>query len=309
VKTWLLVDDQSEEARSFARVISESEEVNVVTCLGSEAEEKLVRKELDPAGILMDVDLSGERRALSSGPGIAQNIRLAQQSKNVSPFPVIRFSLRARVRANIGSDTSSDDLFDLLVEKDGLADPENLAALRRQMLGVNEVYAAVQETTSLIKVLGISDSEWILWGHPSFLAEFESRDRPHTLAWLIMRMLNEPGPLIDQVLLSYRLGIEIAGSDGWPNLLEEFNSFHYRGTGSVNFDRWWARGLENWWTESLGAIEPLARSTIDERHGRLEQQFPNLRKLVMPAESPGERPWRFCSLTKEEGQSLPVDPA
>jgi len=60
----------------------------------------------------------------------------------------------------------------------------------------------------------------------------------------------------------------------------------------------------------IGADTPLAGSTIAQRLELLSPIIADLVPLQMPKCSLGERPWRYCLLTKESQQQLiPVDPA
>lgn len=119
--SWWLVDDSPEEATSFAQNLSKEEALSIVYTSVKDAAAALDNGTLEAAGILMDVDLSNETGRKQTGPGLSQDIRVAQQKQTIPPFPIVRFSLRDKVLQNIGRDSSSDDLFDLKIEKDGLS--------------------------------------------------------------------------------------------------------------------------------------------------------------------------------------------
>lgn len=65
----------------------------------------------------MDIDLSNESSTKESGLGLTADIRAAQHREVIPTFPVVRFSYRDKVAANIGRDHSSDDSFDLKIDK------------------------------------------------------------------------------------------------------------------------------------------------------------------------------------------------
>ncbi|WP_342241196.1 hypothetical protein [Inquilinus sp. OTU3971] len=306
---WLLVDDKPDEAEQFARALSVKGMFVVTSIRAKDAEDRLGKGELRPSGVLMDVDLSSETGMRSTGPGMAQNIRVAQQRQSAPSFPIVRFSARARVLENIGHDSSSDDVFDLKIEKDGLSEIARQKVVQRQLFGVTEVYHAAGGEFDLLTFVGLDDKHWSLWGHLAFEREMANADRPHLKAGRIIRLLVHPGVLIDEDLLAIRLGIDRHQSKSWSQLLDELAPIRYSGVARDHFPRWWARGLEDWWLD-LSPPQPLAGSSIEERHALLTRYHSDLRRLEMPEESPGDRPWRTCLLTLEEREEIiPVDPS
>jgi len=305
---WLLVDDKEDEARLFADALSERDTIAVDFIRATEVEKLLASGNLRPSGVLMDVDLSSETGMRSTGPGIAQNIRVAQHREAVPSFPVIRFSARARVLESIGQDSSSDDVFDLKFEKDGLSDRDRQANARKQMLGVGLVYQSCAGTSELKSLLNVNEEIWASWGHPAFAREFASADRTYLRAAKIVRMLSHSGILVGEQLLAIRLGIDRKESKGWADLQQALAPFAFTGAGAEYFPRWWARGIEDWWA-SLGSETPLGGASISDRVSKLAAVGYDLTALTMPKGSPGDRPWRHCSLTLEDtGEIVPVDP-
>ncbi len=241
---WYLVDDKPDEAEQFAHALSVKGMITVTPIRATDAEGRLDKGDFPTSGILMDVDLSSETGMRSTGPGMAQNIRVAQQRKLLSSFPIVRFSARARVLENIGHDSSSDDVFDLKIEKDGLSRSAKRDVVRNQLLGVSEVYSATQSEFDLSVFVNLDQKYWNIWGHLAFEREIANADRPHLKAGRIVRLLTHPGILIDEDLLAIRLGVDRHRSEGWPNLLAELSPIKYSGVAHGHFSRWWARGLE-----------------------------------------------------------------
>jgi hypothetical protein len=308
VSAWLLIDDNQEEAETFAEQISAGSLI-VVPLAAKEAQSQLTAGELKPAGVLMDVDLSNDAEALTTGPGLAQNCRVSMQQRAIPSFPIVRFSWRERVAANIGHDTSSDDLFDMKIEKDGLSDNGMMDILRQKLTGLQNVYRCSENQTLTLDLLAIDRDAWEAWGHPNFEARLAQADRTYLRAGMIIRLLLYPGLLIGEELLSFRLGIEPTASSDWRRILEALEPARYRGAGSDAFPRWWARGVSSWWPELAPEAPPLAGTNISERIEVLSQRFPGIVALDMPLVSRGERPWRYCTLTFErEGRLIPVDP-
>ena len=308
---WLLIDDSPEEAASFARRLSRPDVLSIEHMSAQQAASTLGVGTLAPAGVLMDVDLSNELGHRQTGPGMSQDIRVAQQKGTIPPFPIVRFSLREKVLQNIGRDASSDDVFDLKIEKDGLSDARLCAAAQSKLLGVRQIYDALEQGTENIPaLLGLSDDDWIRWGSSAFQSDFELGDRVQLRASPLIRMMVHPGLLIEETILGYRLGVDSAASEGWARLLDQLSDYAYRGVACHNFVRWWAHGIEQWWQEKLGVEAPLNGCTIARRLDLLNQKFGNLAPLVMPKGSMGDRPWRYCLLTAEQrGEMIPVDPS
>lgn len=76
----------------------------------------------------MDVDLSNEAAGQQSGPGMAEDIRVAQQKQAFSGFPIVQFSIRDKVIENTGHDLSCDDIFEIKIDYDGLNTPDAQSA-------------------------------------------------------------------------------------------------------------------------------------------------------------------------------------
>lgn len=313
---WAFVDDQLEPAGAFADELSDDElNFKVFVVSPADARKSLLGGQLQLDGVLIDVDLSDVPGEHGSGPGIAQDIRINQENGSLRPFPLVRFSSRAKVLANIGGDASSDDLFDLKIDKEFVA--RDIPGARRRLGGCSQIYHDVENSPSfdakqLAAFLGLDVKLTENWTHPEFVARAETAgsDRPHVAAGLIMRLLLQPGPLIREELLRVRLGVDYS-SEGWPALRDALAPVKYVGKGHEYFDLWWARGLEDWWLDYEGADTPLSSMTIEQRIDQLAGSHSALAPLQMPSESPGTRPWRLCALSLEEEDRsiIPIDPA
>lgn len=308
---WLLIDDSPEEAAAFATRLSHGEMLSIEPVTATHAASALGAGNFSPAGVLMDVDLSNEAGRQQTGPGMSQNMRVAQQNRTIPAFPIVRFSLRHKVLENIGRDSSSDDIFDLKIEKDGLSDDYLCAAAQSKLIGVRKIYDALDAgEADLPKLIGLSDALWAQWGSSDFQSDFEVGDRVQLKAAPLVRMMVHPGLLIEEDILAFRLGVDPTASKGWSSLRGKLADYAYRGVSGDCFVRWWARGVEDWWQDELGAELPLAGCNIAERAALLSKHFVDLTTLKMPKGSMGERPWRYCLLTKEQRQEvIPVDPA
>lgn len=310
-RDWLLIDDSPEEAAAFASSLSNGNALTIVPMGAQEAAAAISASKFSPSGVLMDVDLSNETGSQQSGPGMAQDIRVAQQKQAVPGFPIVRFSLREKVIVNIGHDSSSDDIFDLKIEKDGLSTLDAQSAAQAKLIGVRALYDALSvEGVRLLHILELTEEQWCQWGSTAFQSDFDIGDRVHLKAGPLVRMMIHPGLLIDEDILAVRLGVDRPNSKGWKTLTDELANYAYRGVASECFTRWWARGIEDWWQEKIGADAPLAGTTITQRTELLAAITTDLVPLQMPSGSLGDRPWRYCLLSKEARQQfIPVDPA
>lgn len=314
---WVLVDDQAVPAAAFVDSLRQPElDFNVRLLTPGEARDLILAGTLAPDGMLMDVDLSDVPGEHGSGPGIAQDVRIKQENDTLPAFPVVRFAYRDKVRRNIGSDASSDDLFDLKFDKEYVA--REVEGVRSKLRGCESIYKAVVEAKNLnmpqlALFFGLSEDELQAWvpEELALRAAAARADKPHIAAGMIMRLLTQPGPLIDRDLLFVRLGVDPGGTGDYDELLTRLSSFKYKGAGSEAFCLWWARALEAWWFEAVGAEAPLSSMSIAQRVESLRQVVGSVEPLVMPEDSPGTRPWRLCvlSLEDEAPRCVPVDPA
>ena len=309
MNAWVIVDDAPEETEVFAGELKRGDVLDVRTAGAEEIQEQIEHGSLEPAGLLMDVDLSNEAGMRFTGPGLAQSIRVAQMRRLLPSFPIVRFSAREKVRENIGSDISSDELFDLKIDKDGFAERSRSALVQKQLVGLGQVYTAVQDELELEDFFHLSPDEWELWGHKAIEDEISVADLPYLRAGKLIRVLVHAGILISDELLAIRLGVDRMRSGDWCELCAVLKGIRYGGVGHTCFPRWWARGLEQWWQE-LERDRPLAGTNISSRVASIREVTGlNVEALEMPRGSLGDRPWRTCLLSMENsGESVPVDP-
>ncbi len=317
---WAFVEDQTDEAESFRKRLEAGEGAIAVSVLGPVAgREDLLTGKIVPVGLLMDVDLSLATGEHGTGLGIAQDIRGKQKAREIADYPIVRFARPEPVAKIIIGDPSSDDLFDLRIQKHEVV--SDCGAVQRRLNGAKRVYeqlaglASVDEE-ALTVLLGLNAQQREEWSHPALHTRLAdgSQFAVHVAAGTFMRgFLNSPGLLIDEVLLAVRLGLDREASGGaWRELLEKLTDFKFSGTAHEEFERWWARGLEDWWLGFSGG-NSLASLTIRERHEMLcnHLRLNGLQPLTMPSGSAGDRPWRLCilSLEADEPQYVPVDPS
>jgi hypothetical protein len=317
---WVFIDDQMPEAEAFAKRLSMGAHGVKALVVGPiEARARLQTGELKASGVLMDVDLSNTPGELGTGLGIAQDLRSAQKAGTVAEMPIVRFARRDLVKLRVGGDPASDDLFDLKIDKVEVG--KDYKAVQCRLTGVQLVYEHLSKTklrdeAALTSVLGLDSVQLADWSHPGLHARLaDGRNvTVHVAAGAFMRTFLElHGLLIDRTLLAFRLGIAPTQSKSvWTKIRKCFLQFQYSGIAHDEFERWWARGLDEWWL-GFSDSSPLASLTIAERVNILRKKLRvrDLAELVMPPGSAGGKPWRICSLSLEadEPKYVPVDPS
>ncbi|MCE6979539.1 hypothetical protein EI534_19605 [Pseudomonas frederiksbergensis] len=316
---WFFVDDAPDEAEAFACQIRQFGAIEIEVMSPSKARDVILSGQRTPAGVLMDVDLSASAGEVGTGPGIAQDIRVKQRSKKIFEFPVVRFASFPRVLDNLSGDPSSDDLFDLKIQKEEVA--QNVGGIGSRLSGVRSIYDALvncseRNDCNIEEILKCPADNLVAWGHDGFNSRLMSAFQiaPHVSAGVIIRSFLTPtGLLIDEHVLSIRLGVDVDQSaEAWHELVKRL-PFSYAGVGSDNFLRWWARGLEDWWYDLVSSRSALVSLTVAERVQFLQTVLgiEGLVPLQMPVGSPGSRPWRLCALNLEASpaRAVPVDPS
>lgn len=315
--TWILVDDAEAEAQSFADSLSAKGGFNVEVMVPSAARSALLSAGRHPAGVLVDVDLSSIAGETGTGPGIAQDIRVKQKAKSIPEYPVVRFAALAPIQKNVLGDPTSDDLFDLKIQKEAVK--RDIDSVVSELNGISEVYSELAKVEKIDDsffqgILACSESELEVVSHDGFRDRLLSslQAATHVAAAVFVRnFLTPPGLLIDKNLLAIRLGVDArASGDAWLRLIDAL-PFQYRGVGHSYFVRWWARGLDAWWFEKINADVPLVSLTANERIDMLEKKLgiEGIVALELPTGSPGLYPWRFCKLCLEQDPPLefPID--
>lgn len=266
-------------------------------------------------GLLLDVSFVNAASATEAAPeydgiALAQQIRILQNRGQLPSFPIVRLSKRDVVREYVAGDTTSDDLFDERVDKEDVAErreeiSSKLISLAADYPVIAKFAASDREATHLAALLDIV---------PELLDRVDARSfvgllRPapaHTLAqYFITGFLRRPGVLIDEALLSVRLGVDAVASEDWPSLLTALDGVRYRGVFGDGYPRYWMFALADWWLQ-LGVSGTLKGMEADGRVEVLQEKLGLRRLESVPADpdSPGRRYWHRCVVTGK-----PVDPA
>lgn len=282
---------------------------------GSLGEVLRLIQERHGAGLLMDVSFVNAASATGAAPdydgiALAQQVRILQNREQLPSFPIVRLSKRDVVREYVAGDTTSEDLFDERIEKEDVLERRKetagkLISLAADYPAFTKFATSDRKPEDLSALFGVD---------PELLDRVEGRSfvgllRPapaHTLAqYFISGFLSRPGVLIDEAILSVRLGVDAVASDDWPALLESLERIRYRGAFADGYPRFWMFALADWWAQ-FGFDGTLKQTDADARVQVLQEQLglSNLKSHSSDPDSPGRRFWYLCVET-----GVPVDPA
>jgi hypothetical protein len=281
--------------------------------------------ETNAAGLLIDVAFTNARTEANvpiayDGMALAQQIRtwqtrgLRQSSgTNLPEFPLVRLSKLDVIREFIKGDTTSEDLFDEKVDKGDVIEHAELIVPKLISLATDyprlSEFAATEVKTdeAMAPLLGFPE-EFLTRLDPRALLGLRRPEAPaHVLSrYVIGSLLGRPGPLIEEVLLSIRLGIDIHTSKDWPTLSESLKSTAYQGVFGGGYRRWWMPLVLDWWATTIDAENPPFRSDAAARVEAIKQKtgLGQLDPIAESGDSPGAKFWYACLKS-----GRPVDPA
>lgn len=295
--TYLYLDDEiTTSLRSYVRRVAPKEgDLTIETVRPSAFAEQIeaaMRGSFD--GMILDLRLdkvAGEDgvQADYRAPALAQEIRTraaeelldedgtGDENRGRSEFPIALWSTDMRLRQSYDRDKTSHDLFDLLCVKEHLVstdpsvpDEEKAPAvaqrLRSLVTGYQTIKALRDETDEgdeqFFRFLGFDAPpdgvDERLYRY--VLSEAPPRERPaHEYARFIQReVLESAGPLLDRQTVAARLGVDVAGSDDFGELLGRFDEAAYSGVFHEGWPRWWSDVVEEVAEVLIGAsLRPL----------------------------------------------------
>lgn len=277
-----------------------------------------------PDGLLLDVALTNalddDRQPVGfDGIALAQQVRTLQTrartlgaDRSLPEFPIIRLSKKDVIREYVSEDSTSDDLFDELVDKELVIDDPAVAAaiafsLARDYPAVSRYADGDQSDTSAAALLGLAEETIARLDARTLLGLRRPGAPAHILAhFVIAKLLDRPGPLIDGDLLAVRLGVDPEASPDWPALRVGLDDCRYKGAFAGGYQRWWMMAVNDWWQREIDDVRPAARLQADDRIELLRRKtsFAGLSAIVATADNPGSRFWHRCVVS-----GLPVDAA
>lgn len=258
-------------------------------------------------GLLIDLRLDepgpGVDPVSYTAQGLAQQLRVtaAREDQALTGFPIVLWTVNARLLELYQRDSTSEDLFDLTIQKERFV--PNAKDIIEQLIdlvdGYKRIIASMKQGKSFAEIVEEPDPKPLDPRVADVLPASRSAV-PHEYALHVLRYLvDRPGPLIDQDYVLARLGTA-RGCPGADKLLAKVpTEARYVGPFGVAWPRWWAALIEQWWRDLVGDAEPRTLATIPapERIAILAKKL-NLRKLepAKPIEDETKYSDRFTTI-------------
>lgn len=268
-------------------------------------------------GLLIDLRLDepgpGVEPVSYTAQGLAQQLRVtaARENQALTGFPIVLWTVNARLLELYQRDSTSNDLFDLTIQKERFV--PNAKDIIDQLIDLAEGYkriiASMKQGRSFAEIVDEPEQR-PLDPRVADVLPTSKTALPHEYALHILRyLIDRPGPLIDQNYVLARLGTakECPGAD---KLLAKIpTKARYNGPFGAAWPRWWAALIERWWRDLVGDTEPrtLAGIPAPERIAILGKKL-NLRKLepAKPIEDKDSYSDRFTTIC--QCLCVPLDP-
>ena len=268
-------------------------------------EQKEVEGALD--GLILDLRLDDYpnvqmKKANFRGTSLAQEIRTRQKEGILKPFPIVLFSGNDQVAKSL--ERSGQDLFDICIEKESINDT-NYVTYRHRLYALAEGYKLISsENSKLVDILKV-DNEII---DERFLSELNdlAGEPIHVIAhFLINELIETQGLLINNEVLSARLGIDIRQSADWGKLLGSLSETKYFGVFASGWDRWWMPKIDEWWRNTIEADSYLRSTPASIRVNMIKEKlgFDNLQPATKIEKADSDEFWTIC-----KGYDRPLDP-
>ncbi|OJV51676.1 MAG: hypothetical protein BGO31_00280 [Bacteroidetes bacterium 43-16] len=259
-------------------------------------------------GIILDLkfdeDFSEDRKAYYSATTLAQQIRTkVNEGDWKNEIPLILFTTQLKLDAAFSGDTTSKKLFDIIFTKDKITD----ISLQEKIYSIVDGYNLIkQNKPNFAKILDI-DTIDILDQRifPLNLLKADQGSNIHNYSKHILNELIErPGPLIDELYLAARLGVDIGLSNQWKDFINnELTGVKYTGIFNSAWDRWWMFKLNNWWENNIDK-NPIATLDARDRIEKLNSKFNYNLVVAKPiSKATSYRYWTIC-----QGYDKPLDP-
>lgn len=247
--------------------------------------------------IIIDYRLTeGEKNAPYDAPTIAQSIR-SIHSKDLLEIPIVLMS-NEDVITDYYNNFTSQDLFDFSISKKEFNDYSKLFG--EKLHSFIKAYKFIKDSEfNLIKMLGLGEDEKNLI-HSKIIMKLNDCQNASVYSSLIHdEIINATGPLIDEDILSARLGVSKESKD-WGHLLGTLEQSHYKGVFSDFYDRWWMEKINIWWKEVTKLDSSPRRWNAEERVEILKKalQFENLIPIEKTEYSMSTNFWTICQFSR-----------
>lgn len=297
---FLYIDDNPPSlSEGIISYLNSVDEINVVL---SEAkpwgEEIDILKSEEYDGLLLDWKLGDVVKY--DAEALASQIRtLISQNALQKDFPILLCSATKNFKSIFAHDQLSHKLFLSIHTKDEIAN--NASQIAIEMSDLAEAFKQIQSNNFKKESLLLAPEKiWIDMRLQGELSSLVENKIPHNLVqFLLLEVINKPGPLIDEFILAARLGIDIKKSEDWNNLLDQhLSGFKYRGILSNGWKRWWAEGLEQWWESEISTSSLRSKSAKQRVKLLIEKMgLKNLSHAEKDKFCLGSEFWTICVAT------------
>ncbi len=261
-----------------------------------------------PDLILMDFRLmpgGGEVNA----PAIAQYYRSLSIDEPSLCLPVVLLSNDTKIHG-FYDDFTSHDLFDFFIIKENLSDnKEKYALLMKEHIESYKLISTLQaKEADLVELLKIPE-KLELDIDPRIKETLRSKKYQSNVymasTFVFNHVVKSIGVLIGEDVLSARLGVS-KGSESWSELCTLLKESEYTGVYSGSYQRWWADGVEIWWSETFEESHHPRRLNSEEKLKVICDKFPelNLQKVDGDSTTKTDNFWSICQYSL-----LPIDPS
>lgn len=251
-----------------------------------------------PDALMLDFRLTS-KSARFDAPVVAQSLR-TKSSDTYRDIPIILISSEGNITGYY-QDFTSQDLFDFAVEKEKFRD--NSAFYIQRIKSFIESYQKIKtEKFKIHKILSISPKEYKALDYriQELFEHIEIKDNVYAIARTInQELIKMTGVLIDEHVLSARLGVSIKSSD-WTKLKEELANYQYKGILHDVFPRWWMDKIADWWVKEIDNSMPLKRLSATDRIEKIKAKtdLTELQPIPLPKHAVSTRYWNACKDTQ-----------
>lgn len=310
IYNYLYIDDAEKHIREpYAQQLS-SGNIHVDTKHVSEIElsntEEILKYVNKYDGLLLDLRLdetaSEDEKKLKvpfTATVYAQHIRTLVTNGTISKdIPIVLFSTDDKLKKVYSVDLTSQDLFDRYIEKTRIPENANL-----KLFSLSHGYEVINKEKDIQKLIDLKSINEL--DERIFARFIDHLSIPtHEYAQTILKdLIYIPGPLIDELMLSSRFGIDIEKSAQWEELKAFFESAKYTGVFSDGWNRWWMHIIDEIFYQKTQTY--LSYLDADERVEILKK-ITGLAELVSAepiSQNNSNRFWTYCQLLKK-----PLDP-
>jgi hypothetical protein len=264
----------------------------------------IIDKQESIDGLLLDWSLSNLNEeginANYNVEALAQQLRrcIIDGDRIKKDFPIVICSADYRFKEIFCQEITGHDLFDLVFEKDEFDSQQELIISQLEDLAIS--YKILSNDKSANGIFKLDNLELLDYRILDYI-ESQVKQPTHEIArFLLTKVINTNGVLIDDYLLASRLGIDIIDTKDlteWFKLLKILDEVRYKGVFSNGWSRWWMIKLNNFW--ELNFDFSIGSLSGEKRVELINQKFElKLVPAVIRSKSTNSDFWVVCKKTK-----------